>query len=447
MFNRDILRELDDWALRPNRKPLVLRGARQVGKTTLVDIFSKKFNTYIYLNLEKAEERSIFESDNSFSFKLDAIFFFKKKQKTESNILIFIDEIQNSPAAIALLRYFYEEAPHIHVIAAGSLLETLVDRHISFPVGRVEYLAVRPCSFNEFLNAADETLSLNLIKQWPFPEYAHHQVQKLFNTYTLIGGMPGVIARYLSNNDLVDLNTEFQSLLAGYMDDVEKYAPRNSAVHHIRHILRTGFRYGGQRIKYERFGESDYRSREMGEAFRILEKAMLLELVYPTKSVRLPYLPDYKKSPRLQWLDTGLLNYAAGIQFEVFGTKDINSVWKGLTAEHIAGQELIANDYHVLCQRIFWIREAKNSNAEVDYLYPYEGLLIPVEIKSDAGTTLKSLHLFMDAVNHHLAIRVWSKPFQVSEIRTPKGKTFKLVSIPFYLVSQLTKIINLNINE
>jgi len=441
MFYRNILTMLEEWSERSDRKPLVLRGARQVGKTTLVNFFARKFRTYIYLNLEKAEERAIFESVHPFSYKLDAIFFLKQKPKDETNTLIFIDEIQNSSGAVALLRYFNEETPQIHVIAAGSLLETLIDRHISFPVGRVEYLAVRPCSFDEFLGATGETTSQDILKQWPVPLYAHHHLQTLFNRYALIGGMPGIIENYARTRDLVALDRIYQSLIAGYLDDVEKYAPRNSSVQHIRHILRIGFKYGGQRIKFERFGESDYRSREMGESFRLLEKAMLVELVYPTGSEKVPWMPNFKKSPRLHWLDTGLLNYGAGVQVEVFGAAELSAAWRGLIAEHIVGQELIANDYNVLAQRTFWVREVKNSNAEVDYLFPFKGMLIPIEVKSHAGTTLKSLHRFMDITPHSIAVRVWSQSYQVSEIRTPAGKSFKLISIPFYMVSLLNLIL------
>jgi len=441
MFYRKIIDKLEEWSQRANRKPLVLRGARQVGKTTLVNLFAKKYKCYIYLNLEKPNEKAIFDSSGSFNEKLDAIFFLKGLKKGQKDTLIFIDEIQNSPQAVSLLRYFYEEAPSIHVIAAGSLLESLIDRHISFPVGRVEYLAVRPCSFSEFLTAIGEHTALDALLEWPIAGFAHDKLQSLFNRYTLIGGMPGVVANYAQNSDLISLDTEYQSLIAGYIDDVEKYSVRNSSVQHIRHILRTGFRYGCQRIKFERFGESEYRSREMAEAFRLLEKTMLIEMVYPTGSATLPFLPDFRKSPRLHWLDTGLLNYSAGVQQEVFGANELSAVWRGLVAEHIVGQELIAEDYNVLAQRTFWVREAKNSNAEIDYLISYSGRLIPVEVKSGVGTTMKSLHLFMDQAPHRLAVRIWNKPFSESDVQTPAGKKFLLLNVPYYLVSQLIRII------
>jgi len=442
MFYRNIIQHLEEWSIKPNRKPMVLRGARQVGKTTIVKYFSRKYDCFIHLDLEKPEHRQLFESSRPFPEKLDAIFFLAQQTRTAKMTLIFIDEIQNSPEAIALLRYLYEEAPEIHVIAAGSLLESLIGRHISFPVGRVEYLAVRPCSFQEFLLATNNKIGLNILNNWPVPEYAHQQLSALFNRYALIGGMPAVIARYALSNDLVALNSEYQSLVVGYIDDVEKYAKNNSSIQHIRHILRTGFGYCCQRIKYEHFGESNYRSREMSEAFHILGKAMLTELVFPTTSAQFPILPNLKKSPRLHWLDTGLVNYAAGVQQEVFGTSDLKAAWRGRVAEHIVGQELIVDDCSVLTHRSFWVREAKNSNAEVDYLFLYQGLVLPIEVKSGSGSTLKSLHLFMDLANHDLAIRIWDQPFQADTVQTHSGKKFRLISIPYYLVSQLNKIIS-----
>lgn len=440
MFYRNIIQELEAWSSRPDRKPLVLRGARQVGKTTVVAYFAKKYSCFISLNLEKREHRILFESPKPFSEKLDAIFFSAQKIRSTQPTLIFIDEIQNSPEAVALMRYFYEEAPEIHVIAAGSLLESLIGRHISFPVGRVEYMALRPCSFREFLLATNNQLTLDVLDNWPVPDYAHQQLSTLFHRYALVGGMPAVVANYAQYNDLVRLKVDFQALVAGYNDDVEKYARSNNTVQHIRHILRTGFNYCCRRIKYERFGESNYRSREMSEAFQILEKTMLLELAFPTTSAQIPILPNYKKSPRLHWLDTGLVNFMAGVQQEVFSS-DIQTAWNGVVAEHIVGQELIVDDFSVLTRRSFWVREAKNSNAEVDYLLPYQGLLLPVEVKSGMGSTLKSLHLYMDLANHDLAIRVWNHPFQMDNLQTSAGKKFRLISIPFYLVSQLNKII------
>ncbi|RLD32145.1 MAG: hypothetical protein DRI83_11335, partial [Bacteroidetes bacterium] len=163
MFNRTIIDKLRQWSDKKDRKPLVLRGARQVGKTTAINIFAENFDEYLYLNLEKAEQRKIFEDEQAFDEMLNRLFFFFDiKKDVNAKTLIFIDEIQNSPKAIALLRYFYEEANHLYVISAGSLLENILDKNISFPVGRVEYMFMHPCTFQEYLGAMGEEQSFNL---------------------------------------------------------------------------------------------------------------------------------------------------------------------------------------------------------------------------------------------------------------------------------------------
>lgn len=441
MFKRQLDSALDQWSKSKNRKPLVLRGARQVGKTTLVKNFAKSFDRFINLNLELTEHRKLFESNYSFKELVNAIFFLSNNIRDQKRTLIFIDEIQNSPEAVASLRYFYEETPELYVISAGSLLESLIDRQISFPVGRVEYLTVRPCSFLEYLNAVNDTLSVEILLQESIPEFAHEKLLGHFNQYSLIGGMPEVVARYSESNDLVAINNIYVSLITSYSDDVEKYARNSSMAHHIRHILNVGMSYAGQRIKFERFGSSDYRSREMGEAFRTLEKAMLIELTYPTTSSSVPIIPDLKKSPRLSWFDTGLVNFAAGVQKDVFGARDISGAWRGIVAEHIIGQELLALDSSVLAKKSFWVREAKNSNAEVDFIYQFNGNVIPIEVKSGEGSRLRSLHLFMDTVPHNIAVRVWSSSFSVDQITISSGKTIILINIPFYLVHKLPLIL------
>lgn len=156
MFERNALIELRQWAARPGHKPMVLRGARQVGKTTLVDQFAAEYDVYLKLNLEKNTDRQLFESGMSMDELITTIYLLNNQERKAAPTLLFIDEIQNSPQAVAMLRYFYEEVSGIDVIAAGSLLENLIDKHITFPVGRVEYMAVRPCSFNEFLGAVGE---------------------------------------------------------------------------------------------------------------------------------------------------------------------------------------------------------------------------------------------------------------------------------------------------
>ncbi|MDR0546806.1 MAG: AAA family ATPase [Dysgonamonadaceae bacterium] len=442
MIHRNIINDLRDWSKRKGRKPLVLRGARQVGKTTLIDEFGRDFDIYIKLNLEEPEHIQLFETYKNMDTLLSGIYLAAGAERKDTPTLLFIDEIQNSPRAVALLRYFYEKTPWLYVIAAGSLLESLVGRQISFPVGRVEYLAVHPCSFNEFLGAMGNIELQKAQQAGEIPDSVHQMTLNLFNQYTLVGGMPEVVAHYAENKDILSLGRIYNTLLSGYQDDTEKYAPTDSMRHIMRHILKMGWNYAAQRIKFERFGESDYRSREVGEAFRLLEKAMLLELAYPYSGYQVPVNPELKRSPKLLWLDTGIVNYVARIQKEVFNVKDISDAWRGKVAEHIVGQELLSGSTNFSDRRNFWVRNAHSSDAEVDFILQHDSRIIPVEVKSGHNSKLRSLHLFMDEVEHQTAIRIWSGKFSVDKVITPKGKSFNLYNVPFYYAGILEKLLN-----
>jgi predicted AAA+ superfamily ATPase len=175
----------------------------------------------------------------------------------------------------------------------------------------------------------------------------------------------------------------------------------------------------------------------MGEALRTIEKAMIIRLVYPTTQTNQPYLPDIKKSPKLQVLDTGLLNHFAGIQTQIFGTHDLNNLYQGRISEHIVGQELLGNQEDLLHPLRFWVREKKESTAEVDYLFPFAGRMIPIEVKSGATGSLRSLHQYMDAADETIAIRLYAEETRIDNIKTPSGKKFQLHSLPYYLAGNL----------
>lgn len=439
MFYRNVITKLREWAEEENRKPLILRGARQVGKTTAVDIFSKEFEHYIYLNLEKKEDAEIFDRNLSFEKLTQAIFFtknisFAKNKKT----LLFIDEIQNSPAAVAMMRYFYESAKSLYVIAAGSLLETVIgNMQISFPVGRVRYLFMYPMTFEEFLKARGEEEALKLYRQVPLEDFAFSKLLKLFHDYSLIGGMPEVVRFFNQKEDLLGLTPIYQALLTGYIDDVSKYARNPAMVEVIRHAIEAAPFEAGKRIKFQGFGRSNYKSREMGEALKTLEWAMLLYLLYPATVTEPPLSADFKRSPRLQFLDTGLLNYRAGLQGYFFKFDDLHSFYQGTLAEHIVGQELSALDMNKPKKVTFWVREQKQSNAEVDFLIPFKQYLIPVEVKAGKTGSLRSLHLFMDRANHTHAVRLYAGPLQIEDCKTQAGKSYKLLSLPYFLTAQI----------
>lgn len=442
MFDRIAIKYLRQWAERDDRKPLVLRGARQVGKTTLVNLFAKDFDTYIYLNLEEKESADLFAADFSFEDLLTGIFFrANMPNDSTKRTLIFIDEIQNEPKAVQVLRYFYEKRPDLYVIAAGSLLESLMGRHISFPVGRVEYMALHPCTFEEFLIAIGRNELADGIAQLQIPKSLHSYVLELFKKYMIVGGLPEAVANYAQHQDMVRLNGVFNSLLSGYRDDVEKYASKPKEQDAIRYILNYGWTFAAHRIQFAKFTSSSFKSADVGNAFRTLEKTLLLELVYPQTTASFPILPDLKKSPKLLWLDTGLVNYVAGMQEQLLFSTDSDELWNGDIAEHIVAQELLGATANFGEKRMFWVRDAKNSQAEVDFLIRYKSHLLPIEVKTGSNSKLKSLHLFMEESKEEVALRLWNGPLSSDVITKQNGKSFTLYNIPLYYVGHLEKFL------
>ncbi|MCD6486993.1 MAG: ATP-binding protein [Syntrophobacterales bacterium] len=442
MFYRKIINELNQWAEEKDRKPLILRGARQVGKTTAIDIFSKAFDRYIYLNLEKKEDAEIFNNDLPLKDLIQAIYLSKNIPPSGGRTLLFIDEIQNSPHAVNMMRYFYESAGDIHVTAAGSLLETIIGKdQISFPVGRVQYKFMYPLTFEEFLSAIEAGQALDLYHTIPCPEFAFTQILRHFHTYCLIGGMPEIIKNYREKEDVPSLTPIYQGLLTSYLDDVSKYARNATMIQVIRHAIESVPFEAGKRIKFQGFGRSNYRSREMGEALRTLQRAMLIYLLYPSTSTEPPIIPDLRKSPRLQFLDTGLINYFVNLQSYFYKAGDLHSFYQGLLAEHIVGQELLAIDMNKPGNTSFWIREKKQSNAEVDFIIPYKEYIIPVEVKSGKTGALRSLHQFIDRSNHPYAIRLYAGPLEKIQTKTPAGKPYTLLNLPYFLAGKIYEYI------
>ena len=218
--------------------------------------------------------------------------------------------------AIKLLRYFYEDLPELYVIAAGSLLEFALKEVASFPVGRVDYLYLHPINFIEYLVAKNNQVALNELNTIPLNDYAHDVLLNIFHEYSVIGGMPEIVERFITSENISVLTKIYNRLWQAYKDDVEKYAKTNSDKKVIRHVINSA-PYENDRIKFEGFGSSNYRSREVGEALRALDLANIIMLIYPSTGLIPPIIPNLKKRPRLQFLDTGLLNQVLMIQAEM----------------------------------------------------------------------------------------------------------------------------------
>lgn len=444
MFKRLIIKDLQEWKDSASRKPLVLRGARQVGKTVAIRLFGAHYKSFSELNLEEPNDAALFKRNLSPREIVQAVRLRDGIPMGEESWLLFLDEIQFCPEAVAQLRYFYEQMPAIHIVAAGSLLEIALQRkHLSFPVGRVEFRYLYPMCFEEFLCATANEQLVNIFKEVPSPAYAFDQLMECYHRYALIGGMPEAVARYAETNDVVGVNSIYENLFSAYIDDISKYARNDSMSHVLKHCLRTAPLSAGSRIHFAGFGASSYGSRESGEALRTLEQVMLVALLYPTTAMQIPYLSNLRKSPRLQFIDTGLMNYLAGIQQDMIGIQDLSDMFRGRCIEQLTGQELMARFSHKRFKPLFWVRNKPQSQAEIDFLDLKGSMPVPIEVKSGAVGKLRSLHLFMKMqTNVKTAIRLYRGIFEDQSIKRDNLE-YRLFNVPYYHASKVQEYMNL----
>lgn len=423
---------------------MVIRGARQVGKTSLVRAFATMHSArFAELNLERPAHAALFRRGLSLNETIQSILLECRVPDTHEPLLLFLDEIQAVPEAVALLRFFHEERPDIRVIAAGSLLEAAMNAaNISFPVGRVQFLYLRPMTFKEFLSATGDDGLRDALRQVPAPAHAHELLLKRFHQYSLIGGMPEAVARYVATEgDLTEVNQVYADLFAAFRDDIPKYGRNETIRRVLLHCLDSAPYEAGARVTLHGFGGSTYRSREVGEALRSLQRAMLLELVYPTVAFQEPLLPDHRKSPRLQFLDAGLVNHRAGLQRQLIGMRDLTDLHRGRLVEQIIGQELKATDMRTDVPLRFWVRDKAQSQAELDFLLQTPSGVIPVEAKSGAEGKLRSLHQYIRLGGAQPAVRLYAGPPACHDVAF-EGVAYHLVNIPYYAATMIPRYLD-----
>lgn len=442
LFYRNLEKYIEDWKNRSQRKPLIIRGARQVGKTTLVKKVSRTFDHFIQLNLEKKEDRKYFENQDNVSLIVDLIIIDRKIKISEGEyILFFIDEIQQMPECIGLLRYFYEELPKIHVIAAGSLLEFVLGDITAMPVGRVEQVLLHPLSFDEFLKAIGQDV---LFEKWDslnFDSNYHQMFLKYFRSYMAVGGLPEAIKTYVDDNEsMKGLNLIYENIWFNYLEDINKYGKNNSEKKVLNYVIENA-PYVLDRFSFNSFGQSMYKGKEISESFRKLQQARILQLIYPTTSLKVPIMVDLKKRPRIQFLDTGLLLYVNNKAVDLILNEDMNDQFRGAIYNHVCLQEVMSHSYSLIEKYMFWVKESKDSNAEVDLVINHNNRIIPIEVKAGPTGRLRSLFEFMDRVDHNLAVRINTNKYSVEHIKTINGKPFTLINIPVYAAGKVRSII------
>lgn len=442
LFYRNLEVPLQAWAREAKPKPLLIRGARQVGKTTLVEKIRPFFDHFIGLNLEKSQDRFYFENTDQVRIIFESLLIRNRLEVAKGQaILLFLDEIQQFPKAIGLLRYFYEELPDVHVVAAGSLLEFALADVPSMPVGRIEQMVLHPMSFDEFLLATNQKSLYAKWQQLDFDPHWHGLFMDQFRKYLVVGGMPAAIRQYLEDGEsTVHLGKIFDNIWLSYQEDVLKYR-RNATNQKVLQYIMEHVPFELNRFSFAAFGQNLYKSREISEAFGQLEKAKILSLVYPTTALKPPLVPNYKKRPRIQFLDTGMLLYLNQQQTQVLLGATLQEQFKGGILNHVVWQEIKALSHSPLSRYVFWVREEGDANSEIDLMLSLGENLLPVEVKAGASGRLRSLFEFMDRTETRLAVRVLDNQFSTETLQTIKGKTFQLVNLPLYAVGKIREVL------
>lgn len=450
MLYRNALVFLDSWKERKTRKPLVIRGARQTGKSTLIRMFAEKHDLELFeINFEeKPDYKNLVQTNDAASIIQILEIEFRRKIIPERSCLFF-DEIQNHPHILQTLRYFYENHPEYIVIAAGSLLEFLLEDHkFSMPVGRIEYMFLGPMTFQEYLLAEGHKPLLEFLESSeitkPLPDGIHQTAMKALQTWILIGGMPEVVKTWIEERSFLEVDRVKQSILNTLRDDFNKYKGRVDTEGLQKTFSRfTGFI--GRKIVYSHI-DNTKKAEKIENTLHLLEQARLIYRVYHSAGNGLPLGAEKnEKRKKGLFLDVGLLNGISGLSLgDITDPASVMQVNAGTVAEQFVGQHLLyMNDFFRLPELYYWSRQKSQSSAEVDFLTTLGGMVVPIEVKAGKTGTLRSLHVFMEQKRCKFAIRFYTGPLSVTEVKSslPGSKwNYKLLSLPLYFIEQWKRL-------
>jgi len=423
-MERHLITELTNWKKSPNRKPLLLKGARQVGKTWLIKEFGRvAFKNVAYINFENSERlKMLFLLDFDIPRIITEIEIETKCKINPADTLLIFDEIQESTKGLTALKYFYENAPEYYIVAAGSLLGVALQKQNSFPVGKVDFLELYPMSFIEFLENIDEKLLAKQLidNNWSVISGFHEKLISLLRIYYYVGGMPEVVADYVLNKDFLSLRKIQEKILVGYQNDFAKYAP-NEIVPKIRMVWNALISQLSKENKKFIYGQikKGSRAKDFEMAINWLQDAGLVTKVNRVNNPKIPlksYI-DYDAF-KLFGLDVGLLNASGGIGASVLLEKNnILTEFKGAMTEQFVWQQL-----RLQYDLFYWSSEAE---AEVDFLLQKDNQVVPVEVKAEENLKAKSLKVFVDKYSNTEAIRC-----STSKYRSENW----LTNIPLYAI-------------
>jgi len=439
-MNRNVESELLRWKKDDRRLPLLVRGARQVGKTYTVGKFGREqFDDQLEVNFElEPRYGACFDDSLDPRRLLDNIGAISGHVVVPGKTLLFLDEVQICPRAILALRYFYEKLPDLHVIAAGSLLEfAMAQEDFRMPVGRVQYLFMRPFSFGEFLDAVGQNQARQQVRACrlsePLPPVLHQHLLSLVRTYLAVGGMPAAVSEYVASGSVIRCGKVQASIAQTYRDDFGKYATR-ARVPHLQSVFGAIPRMVGRKFKYSAV-DSSVQSRELKAALDLLERAGVVYRVRQTSGAGLPLEVEADdRNFKVVFLDVGLMQHLCGLSGEALMIEDLLSIHSGAVAEQFVGQELVASSEPFERSVLhYWAREARTSNAEVDYLVSHGARVLPLEVKSGKMGSLRSMHLFLKQYDTPCGLRV---------AQHPHGYLPPVVSVPLYAIERLKPLLS-----
>lgn len=448
-------RSLAAWWNARHRKPLVLRGARQVGKSTLV----RQFATHQGLDLCEIDLERHLSLEKVFrSFDVDSILreleVLSRSPIRDGTSLLFLDEIQAIPHALQALRYLYEERPSLPIIAAGSLLEfTLADHTFAMPVGRIQYMHLGPLTLKEFIAATEPELlpylgGIEIDRSLPVE--AHRKLLARQRQFLFVGGMPEAVDVFSQGGSLEEVSAVHRSIAETYLDDFSKYARMNDLV-----LLQKVFRFIprgiGHKIKYINISREN-RPREVRRAIDLLTMARLCYPVFHSSCSGIPLLAEIDEDRyKLVFLDVGLMVHLSGIDWIALSSmSETQLANEGRLAEQFAGQHLLQLSPDPGLPRLtYWMREGRSTNAEVDFVWSRGDWVIPIEVKAGLSGTLRSLHQFVLHKRPRVAVRFDLNPpgFQQVSHATAGARgleniAFDLLTLPLYAIEELPRLID-----
>lgn len=435
-MKRSAEKVLSEWKNRTDRKPLLVRGARQIGKTFLIEQFGREqFDSLVTVNFEETKEaKKTFDGELSPALLIRDLSVRLNRPIIPGKTLLFFDEIQACPNALLSMRFFKEQMPELHLIGAGSLLEFIMnDERYSFPVGRIEYLYLRPLSFMEFLEAKGESEALAWIReatpQQPVGAATHAGLLRSTKEYFITGGMPEAVSSFLKTKQFLELDAIHQNLLNTYESDFGKY-PKSSQQKFMRLLFGAVPRLIGEHFKYAKV-HPHAQSRDYLESLDVLDRTGLLHQVFANAASGLPLAPQKnEKKFKLLFLDIGLLPQAIPL---IIDAEDLTSVNRGMLAEQFVGQELVAYEKpYRRASLYYWEREKSGSEAEVDFVVEVGDTIVPIEVKAGKKGRLRSLRQFMLEKKASLGIRLSQAPLSLDD---------QLLSVPFYMIEEIPRLV------